>query len=129
MTPKLALKIISIPSFIICCSVFIFNDFYLFEVLSELDHETYKEIGYFINICAVCGINISILLFNASTLEEKSAQRMLKATGLIFAIMTVTLFTTLFTTAIRIPNYILFMVFIFSIFSYAIAYKAENEST
>ncbi|MBL6663780.1 MAG: hypothetical protein ISP71_06730 [Flavobacteriales bacterium] len=126
MKASLALRIVSIPSFIICCSVFIFNDFYIMEVLSEVDYNDNKEIRYLINICAICGINISILLFNASTLEEKSARRMLKASGLIFAIMTVTLFVTIFSSAIRIPHYILFMVFIYSVFSYAIAYKTEN---
>lgn len=126
MKPSLALRIISIPSFIICCSVFIFNDFYLMEVLSEIDHNANKEIGYLINICAICGINISILLFNASTLEEKSARRMLKASGLIFAIMTITLFVTIFSSSIRIPHYILYTVFIYSVFSYAIAFKTEN---
>ena len=124
MNANLALKVISIPSFIICCSIFIFKDFYHFEILSGIDYETNKDVGYFINICAICGLNISILLFNASTLIEKSARTMLKATGLIFAIMTITLFTILFTTAIRIPHYILFMVFIFSIFSYVIAYRS-----
>jgi hypothetical protein len=45
MKPNLALKIISIPSFIICCSEFILNDFYIIEVLSEIDYNTNKEIG------------------------------------------------------------------------------------
>ncbi|MAD50907.1 MAG: hypothetical protein CMC95_06380 [Flavobacteriales bacterium] len=100
MNPNLALRVISIPSIIICCTIFIFKDFYLQEILSDIDHETNKEIGYLINICAICGLNVSILLFNASTLVEQSARRMLKASGLIFAIMTVTLFITIFTTPI-----------------------------
>ena len=85
MNPNLALRVISIPSFIICCTIFIFKDFYLQEILSDIDHETNKEIGFLINICAICGLNVSILLFNASTLVEQSARRMLKASGLIFA--------------------------------------------
>ena len=44
MKASLALRIISILSFIICCSVFIFNDFYLMEVLPEIDHNANKEI-------------------------------------------------------------------------------------
>jgi hypothetical protein len=121
MNPNLALRVISIPSFIICCTIFIFKDFYLQEILSDIDLETNKEIGYLINICAICGLNVSILLFNASTLVEQSARRMLKASGLIFAIMTVTLFITIFTTPIRIPHYILYMVLAFSVFSYVIS--------
>jgi hypothetical protein len=121
MNPNLALRVISIPSFIICCTIFIFKDFYLQEILSDIDHETNKEIGYLINICAICGLNVSILLFNASTLVEQSARRMLKASGLIFAIMTVTLFITIFTTPNRIPHYILYMVLAFSVFSYVIS--------
>ena len=53
MKASLALRIISIPSFIICYSVFIINDFYLMEVFSEIDHNANKEIGYLINICAI----------------------------------------------------------------------------
>ena len=121
MNPNLALRVISIPSFIICCTIFIFKDFYLQEILSDIDHETNKEIGYLINICAICGLNVSILLFNASTLVEQSARRMLKASGLIFAIMTVTLLITIFTTPNRIPHYILYMVLAFSVFSYVIS--------
>jgi len=121
MNPNLALRVISISSFIICCTIFIFKDFYLQEILSDIDHETNKEIGYLINICAICGLNVSILLFNASTLVEQSARRMLKASGLIFAIMTVTLFITIFTTPNRIPHYILYMVLAFSVFSYVIS--------
>ena len=121
MNPNLALRVISIPSFIICCTIFIFKDFYLQEILSDIDHETNKEIGYLINICAICGLNVSILLFNASTLVEQSARRMLKASGLLFAIMTVTLLITIFTTPNRIPHYILYMVLAFSVFSYVIS--------
>ena len=126
MTPNFALRIISISSFLICFSVFIFKDFYLKEILYDIDLKTKKEIGYFIYICAVCGVNISILLFFASTLIEKSARKMLKATTLIFSIMAITLTIILFISAVRIPHFILFMVFIFSIFSYAISHKKNG---
>ena len=126
MKPNLALRIISIPSFIICCSIFIFKNFYLKEILFNVDLIENKEMEYFINICAICGINISILIFNASRLIEESARRMLKSTGLIFGIMFITLTITVITTAIRIPNYILFMTFIFGIFSYVSSRKTKN---
>ena len=120
MKPKTALRIISIPSLIICFSVFIFHDFYFHEVLKNFDSIERKELGFLINLCAICGVNSSILIFFASTLDEKNAKRMLKGVAFTLALTAISLFTIIFTTSIRIPYYILFMVLIFSIFSYSI---------
>lgn len=121
MKSTTALKIISIPSIIICFTVFFFQDFYINEIMRNFDKITQQKLAFFINICTVLGLNISIIILYASGIDNKSATKMLQGVGLTFLLTTIMLFITEFTTPLSIPHYILFMVLIFSVFSFTIA--------
>lgn len=128
-TSKKALKIISVGSFLQCCSFIISPEFYIYELFHSLPHYDIllPELKTYIFICVACGINLSILIFFASTLEEESAKKMLKGVSLSFALMTITLFTYFFSTPIRPPYFVLYLVLIFCVIAYIVANKKHTE--
>ena len=130
MTSKKALKIISIGGLLQCLSVIITPEFYIYELFHKLPHHDIllPELKTYIFICVACGINLSILIFLASTLEEYNAKTMLKGVSLSFGIMTVTLFAYFFSTPIRPPYFILYLVLIFCILAFVVANKKNTES-
>lgn len=123
MTSKKALKIISIGAFLQCIAVVIFPDFYVYELFHGLPHYDIllPELKTYILICVACGINISVLIFLSGTLPEDYARTMLKGVAFSFAIMTITLFAYFFSTPIRPPYFVLYLVLIFCIYAFAIS--------
>lgn len=114
MNPKKLLFTIFVIQTIILIIAAIFPEKFMQEILPVFQGKSLDIIYQFYYILIMLGVSINIIIFFASQLSNKSARKLLLAISIYSTIMFATLLYLFFTSSLRPPASILFLLLCFA---------------